>query len=102
MADRQLAIQHRKINRKAICRISIGAIFIEDKNFSHDVVKFGKKTDTWIRNFEIIELQKVKQIEKLIGFIVIRETKFAKNAIRHGKFLQAKLLARFPKEHAFP
>lgn len=95
MADRQLAIQHRKINRKAICSS------IEDKNFSHHVVKFGKKMDTWIRNFEIIKLRKVKQIEKLIGFIVIRETKFAKSAIR-GKFLQTKLLARFPKEHAFP
>lgn len=80
---------------------SFPVISIEDKNFSHDVVKFEKKMDTWIRNFEIVELRKVKQTEKLIEFIVIRETEFAKRAIR-GKFLQAKLLARFPKEHAFP
>lgn len=64
-------------------------------------MKFEKKMDTRIRNFEIVELRKVKQMEKLIGFIVVRETEFAKSAIR-AKFLQAKLLARFPKEHAFP
>lgn len=64
-------------------------------------MKFEKKMNTWIRNFEIVELRKVKQMKKLMGFIVIRETEFAKSAIR-GKFLQTKLLARFAKEHAFP